>query len=330
MGILEVKDLQLYYRTSRGPVKAVDNVSFNLEKGQTLAVVGESGCGKTSMASAILRVLPRNVHRYTGHVILDGTDVMAYGEEEFRKNVRWKGISMVFQGAMNALSPTIKIGKQVYEPLQVHLDVKKEEALDRAQDSLDHVGLPKTIVDMYAHELSGGMKQRVVIAMALILKPQVVILDEPTSALDVMTQANIINLLKQLRKEEGLSYIFISHDLALASELADHVAIMYAGKVAEIGTAEEIYRDPQHPYTQLLLGSVPLLRATRRPETIPGTPPDLVNPPQGCRFRPRCPYAFEKCTEEPPLEWGKRLAACWLLGNGGSGIGKRRERSPTS
>ena len=329
MAILEVNDLQLYYRTSRGPVKAVDKVSFNLEKGQTLAVVGESGCGKTSMASAVLRILPRNVHRYTGHVFLDGKDVMAYSEEEFRKNVRWKGISMVFQGAMNALSPTMKIGKQVYEPLQVHLDVGKEEALDRAQDSLAHVGLPETILDGYAHELSGGMKQRVVIAMALILRPQVVILDEPTSALDVMTQANIINLLKQLRKEEGLSYIFITHDLALASELADHVAIMYAGKVAEIGTAEEIYRDAQHPYTQLLLGSVPLLRATRTPETIPGTPPDLVNPPQGCRFRPRCPYAFEKCMEEPPLDWGKRLAACWLLGNGGSGIGKRRENNPT-
>ncbi|MEE9592843.1 MAG: ABC transporter ATP-binding protein [Thermoplasmata archaeon] len=328
MGILEVNDLQLYYRTSRGPVKAVDHISFNLDKGETLAMVGESGCGKTSTASAILRILPRNVHRYTGEVFLDGTDIMAYSDEDFRRNVRWKGISVVFQGAMNALSPTMKVGRQIYEPLQVHMELEKEEALERAQTALAHVGLPEMTGDRYAHELSGGMKQRVVIAMALILRPQVVILDEPTSALDVMTQANIINLLKQLKKEEDLSYIFITHDLALASELADHVAIMYAGRMAEIGTAEEIYRDPQHPYTVLLLGSVPLLRATRQPETIPGAPPDLINPPRGCRFRPRCPYAFEKCIEQPPLDWGKRLAACWLQESGGIPIGKRREKSP--
>lgn len=317
MAILDVNNLQLYYRTSRGPVKAVDDVSFDLEGGHTLALVGESGCGKTSTASAILRVLPRNVHKYEGEVILDGTNVMEYSDEEFRKNVRWKGISVVFQGAMNALSPVMKVGKQVYEPLQIHFDMEKEEALDKATESLGHVGLPDYIVDRYAHELSGGMKQRVVIAMALIMRPKVVILDEPTSALDVMTQANIINLLKRLKKEENLAYIFITHDLALASELADHVAIMYAGKVAEVGPSEQIYTEPKHPYTQLLLSSVPLLRATRTPESIPGRPPDLINPPQGCRFRPRCPYAFEKCTEVPPLDWDGRKAACWLMEKGG-------------
>ncbi len=317
MAILDVNNLELYYRTTRGPVKAVDDVSFELNSGETLAMVGESGCGKTSTASAILRVLPRNVQKYEGEVLLDGADVMAYSNEEFRKNVRWKGISVVFQGAMNALSPVIKIGKQVYEPLQIHFDMAKEEAQDKASVSLQQVGLPDYIVDRFAHELSGGMKQRAVIAMALIMHPKVVILDEPTSALDVMTQANIINLLKRMKKEQDLAYIFITHDLALASELADHVAIMYAGKIAEIGTAEQIYRDPKHPYTQLLLRSVPLLRSDRVPESIPGLPPDLINPPQGCRFRPRCPYAFEKCTEQPPLDWDGRRAACWLMEDGG-------------
>lgn len=317
MAMLETHDLELYFRTSRGPVKAVDGVSLKLEQGQTLALVGESGCGKSSTASAILRILPRNVHKYTGEVMFGGKNVMEYSNEEFRKEVRWKGISLVFQGAMNALNPVMRVGRQIYEPLQIHLDVDKEDALERAKESVTSVGLPEYIVKRFPHELSGGMKQRVVIAMALIMRPKIVILDEPTSALDVMTQANIINLLKRLKREMGLSYIFITHDLALASELADLVGIMYAGKLVEIGTSEEVYNDAKHPYTRLLLESVPLLRGTRRPHSIPGTPPDLINPPTGCRFRPRCPYAFEKCTETPPLEWGKRLAACWLLENGG-------------
>ena len=313
MALLDVKDLSLYYRTSRGPVKAVDGISFELGEGETLAVVGESGCGKTSTASAILRVLPRNVHRFTGEVWLGGTNIMEFSNEEFRTKVRWSGISMVFQGAMNSLNPVMKVGYQVGEPLIVHLDASRDEAEEQARLALRNVRLPEYIADRYPHELSGGMKQRVVIAMALIMKPKLVILDEPTSALDVMTQANIINVLKRLKRDERLSYVFITHDLALASELADRVAIMYAGKVAEVGTAEQIYRDPKHPYTRLLLSSVPLLRGAKTPETIPGTPPDLINPPKGCRFRPRCPYAFERCSEEPPLAWGDRLAACWLM-----------------
>jgi len=269
MPTLQVKDLHLYYRTSRGPVKAVDGVSFDLGEKKTLAFVGESGCGKTSTANAIMRALPKNVHRYTG------------------EDVRWRGVSMVFQGAMNSLSPVLKVGFQVAEPLLVHLDAEREEAWEQAVEALKGVRLPEYVANRYPHELSGGMKQRVVIAMALILKPKVVILDEPTSALDVMTQANIINLLKRLQSEEGLSYIFITHDLALASELADYVGIMYAGKLVELGTSEEIYRDAKHPYTQLLLKSVPLLRGEQTPASIPGDPPDLINPPMGCRFRPR-------------------------------------------
>lgn len=310
--MLRVEDLYLYYRTSRGPVKAVDGVSFSLEPGTTLALVGESGCGKTSTASAITRTLPRNVDRYEGKVFLDGENIIEYEDEDFRKKVRWRKIAMVFQGAMNTLNPAIRVGLQVAEPLLVHLETEKDEALEAAEKALKSVGLPPYIARRYPHELSGGMKQRVVIATALILKPSVVILDEPTSALDIMTQANIINMLKELKVEEELSYLFITHDLALASELADHVGIMYAGKIAELAPSDAAYRTPRHPYTQLLLSSVPKLRSDEKPQSIPGIPPDLTDPPAGCRFSPRCPYVFEKCKQEPPLVGDAHLAACWL------------------
>jgi len=295
MAILEVQNLRYWYRTRRGAVKAVDDVSFSVDSGKTLALVGESGCGKTSTAAAILRLLPRNVDTYEGRVLLDGQDIMQYGNEEFRQRVRWRGISMVFQGAMNALSPTTRCGYQVAEPLIVHYGTEKEEAIAATKEALKSVGLPEYVAYRYPHELSGGMKQRVVTAMALIMKPRMVILDEPTSALDVMTQANIINLLKRLQKETGLAYLFITHDLGLASELADDVAIMYAGRIVEIGSSTKVYPTPQHPYTQKLIQSVPLLRKEEAPDFIPGAPPDLTNVPLGCRFHPRCPYAFEPC-----------------------------------
>ena len=295
MAILDVRDLRYYYRTRRGPVKAVDSVSFSIDAGKTLAVVGESGCGKTSTATAILRLLPRNVDTYEGQVLLDDHDIMAYSDEEFRKEVRWRRISIVFQGAMNALSPTIRCGIQLAEPLMVHQDVDKEEALAVAREGLRSVGLPEDVALRYPHELSGGMKQRVVIAMALVMKPKLVILDEPTSALDVMTQANIINLLKRLQREASLSYLFITHDLGLASELADDVAIMYAGRFIEVGPASRVYPSPRHPYTQRLIQSVPLLRSEVAPDFIPGAPPDLTKVPEGCPFHPRCPAAFNLC-----------------------------------
>jgi peptide/nickel transport system ATP-binding protein len=295
MAALEVRNLIYWYRTRRGAVHAVDDISFKLEEGETIAVVGESGCGKTSTANAILRLLPKNVERYEGEIWFGGEDIMTFDNEDFRKKVRWKGISMVLQGALNALNPAVRVGAQVAEPLIVHYDMDRDEAMEQAVGGMKKVGLPSDVVRRYPHELSGGMKQRVVIAMALILKPKVVILDEPTSALDVMTQTNIINLLKEMKAAEHLSYIFITHDLSLASDLADHIAIMYAGQIDEIGPADHVFARPKHPYTGRLLASVPRLRSEETPEFIPGAPPDLTRPPHGCRFHLRCPVAFEKC-----------------------------------
>ena len=315
--LLEVSNLRLYYRTIRGLVHAVDGVSFDLDKGETLGLVGESGCGKSSTALALMRLLPKNVAVFKGKIILDGEDITSLSEEEFRARIRWKKISMVFQGAMNSLNPVLKVGFQVAEPMIVHLNMNKDEALNRARELFKMVGLSPDFVNRYPHELSGGMKQRVVIAMALALNPELIILDEPTSALDVSIQAQIMNLLKRLKKKLGISMIFITHDIALASDLCDRIAVMYAGNIVELGTAEQVLLDPKHPYAQKLIASVPRLREDRMPEFIPGAPPDLVNPPPGCRFHPRCPYATERCKkEEPPLISLKdgRIVKCWLYG----------------
>jgi oligopeptide/dipeptide ABC transporter, ATP-binding protein, C-terminal domain len=261
-----------------------------------------------------------------GEVYLEGKEVLHIPESEFRREVRWKKIAMVPQASMNALNPVIKIGDQMIEPLLLQ-GTGKEEALKMAMDALEAVGLPRDIVNRYPHQLSGGMKQRVIIAMSIMAHPRIVILDEPTSALDVITQANIMNLLKKLKWEFKLSYIFITHDLALASELADAVAIMYAGKIVEIGGAEDIYQNPSHPYTQGLISSVPTLRVDKSLSFIPGEVPSLINPPPGCRFHPRCPYYRDRdylkglCdAKEPPgvkVE-GKssrtHLVHCWLYG----------------
>ncbi|RLE84528.1 MAG: ABC transporter ATP-binding protein, partial [Thermoprotei archaeon] len=312
--ILSVRDLKLYYRTRKGVVKAVDDVSFDLKRGETLAIVGESGCGKTSLAKALIRLLPRNVHTYEGSVVFDGTELMKLSYEDFRKNFLWRRISMVFQGAQNSLNPVLKVGFQVAEPLMVHYGLEKEEALERAKKAVKLVGIDETFVNRYPFELSGGMKQRVVIAMALVTEPDIVILDEPTSALDVITQANIMNLLKRLKRELGLSYIFITHDIALSSELADKVAVMYAGHLLEIAEAETFYKEPLHPYSKGLMASVPTLRSEKKLSYIPGTPPSLIAPPHGCRFHPRCPYAFEKCRKDvPPMfEIKGEYVRCWL------------------
>lgn len=317
--ILNVQNLFLYYCSRGSIVRAVDNISFNLPEKSALALVGESGCGKSSTAIALMRLLPPNTAKYEGNIQMNGLDVSHLSEEEFRRKVRWRIISMVFQGAMNALNPVLKVGFQVAEPLIHNFGYQKEEALALAEEALEDVGLPKGISGRYPHELSGGMKQRVCIAMALVTKPKIVILDEPTSALDIITQANIINLLKQLKKERGLSYIFITHDLALSSELADYVAVMYGGKIVERGPADNLYISPAHPYMKMLLNSIPRLRQDVSLSFIPGAPPDLKDPPLGCRFHPRCPFRVKgKCdVNEPPVfKIGKdHYVACWLYGD---------------
>ena len=315
MSILEVENLLLYYGTRKGIVRAVDKASFTVDRGETLALVGESGCGKSSLAKAIIRVLPRNVHTYRGKVVIDGIDTMKLSDSEHRKKIKWKKVSMVFQGAMNSLNPVLKVGYQVAEALILHSDVDMEEALKRTKEVLKMVGIHEAFIDRYPFELSGGMKQRVVIAMALITRPDIVILDEPTSALDVITQANIMNMLKKLKNELNLSYLFITHDIPLTSELADRVAVMYAGEIVELSHADDFYTNPSHPYSQKLIASVPTLRSDKKLEFIPGEPPSLINPPPGCRFHPRCPHAMDICRrEEPPeiaLEKG-HYVRCWL------------------
>ena len=315
MAILEVRDLYLYYDTPRGPVHAVDGVSFDLPEGSALGLVGESGSGKTSLGLALLRLLPKNVHTYKGRIVLEGRELMALSDEEFRRKIRWRKIAMAFQGAMNVLNPVVKVWLQIAEPLLLE-GTPRARARARVEELLELVGLAKDVADRYPHELSGGMKQRVVLAAALVMNPKVVILDEPTSALDVSIQAQIMNLLKRLKRDLGLSYVFITHDIALASDLCDYMAIVYAGQIVELGTAEQVLLEPEHPYTQGLLESIPRLRSTKLPSFIPGAPPDPVDLPQGCRFRERCPKAFERCTEMPPLLQGKGTGhevRCWLL-----------------
>lgn len=326
MPLLEVKNARLYYQTTKGILRALDGVSFELGEGETLAIVGETGSGKSTLAKLITRVWERNVALVDGEVYLENEEILHMPEERFRKEIRWRKVAMVPQASMNALNPVITIGEQMVEPLVLQ-GVPKQEAMRLAADSLESVGLPRDILSRYPHQLSGGMKQRVVIAMAIMVRPKLLILDEPTSALDVMTQANIMNLLKELKNRLKLSYIFITHDLALASELADSVAVMYAGKIVEIGSADDVYTAPAHPYTQGLMSSMPTLRTDKALSYIPGEVPSLIDPPRGCRFHPRCPYFSKEpglkglCdAEEPPQAeispWAHRrhLAACWLYG----------------
>ncbi len=311
---LDVRDLRVYYYTYAGVVKAVEGVSFQLRKGETLGLAGESGCGKSTLGFSLMNLVPPPGRIAGGSIFLDGMDIAKMSEEELRRKVRWKKISMVFQGAMNALTPVYKIGDQLAEPLMVHKGLEKNEAIEEAKKILPKVGLDPEIVNRYPHELSGGMKQRVMIAMALVLRPEVVIADEPTTALDVIVQAQILNLLKSLKKEFNISLILISHDLSIMAEVVERLAIMYAGKMVEIGSSDELFADPKHPYTQGLLKSIPKL-TEKGLHYIPGTPPDLRNPPQGCRFADRCPFVFDKCRrEEPPMfKVGEtQYAACWL------------------
>jgi len=315
--VLEVENLKLYYKVSEGLVKAVDDVSFFLRKGETLGLVGESGCGKTTTGTALMHMPTPPGYIAGGKIILDGEDIVPLKENEIRRRIRWEKISMVFQGAMNCLTPVYTIGKLMSETLQEHRKIEKTEARNIMVKYLNYVGLSEDVLRRYPHELSGGMKQRVVIAMALFLEPKVIVCDEPTTALDVVVQAQIINLLKELKEKLNLSFIFITHDLATEAEVSDRVQIMYGGKIMEIGTNQQIYGEqgPMHPYTRRLLEATPRLHEeVEELAFIPGTPPDLLRPPQGCKFHERCDVAMEKCkTEEPELiEVAQdHYVACW-------------------
>ena len=315
--ILKVENLKINFFTRKGKVYAVDDISFSLKKGETIGLVGESGCGKTTTVLGLMKMVPTPGEIISGRILIDGKDIIPLSENEMREKVRWVKISMVFQGAMNCLTPVYTIGKQMMETIQAHKEMEYSQAKKKMINYLNLVGLPEDIIRRYPHELSGGMKQRVVIATALFLEPEIVICDEPTTALDVVVQAQIVNLLKGLKKKLGLSVIFITHDLATEAEVADRLLVMYAGKLAEIGTNGQIYGKggPIHPYTEKLLKATPRLHEkVKELSFIPGTPPDLVDPPSGCRFHPRCSEVMERCKkDQPPLIEAEpeHWIACW-------------------
>ncbi len=292
--MIRVRDLSISYRTEDGKILALAGINLDIPDGQTFGIVGESGSGKSTLALALMRLLPRNAKAESGTMEVDGMDVLRLPEEEMVK-LRGRQISMVFQGAMNTLNPLIKIEDQVAEPLLIHGVAEPEEALDAARECLGLAGLGPEVWKKYPHELSGGMKQRSVIATAIVSQPKVLIADEPTTALDVITQAQITNLLRDLQRKLNMTTILISHDLPLVAEVADRIAIFYAGKVCETGTNVQVLRGQAHPYTRGLVGSVMLPGVRKEPSIIRGDPVDLKAPPPGCRFKPRCPEAREDC-----------------------------------
>lgn len=315
MKLLEVNNLQTYFHTSRGELKAVDGVSFDLERGECLGLVGESGCGKTTSALSICNLLPKEGYIHGGEILVDGIDYRKLSDKELRQH-RWKDVSIIFQGAMNAFNPVKRVGWQLAEAMQLHDGLTKEQAWQRAGDLFELVGIPRERVRQYPHEFSGGMKQRAMIAMALACNAKLIIGDEPTTALDVMIQAQILELLEKLRREMGMGMILITHDLSILGETCDRIAVMYAGKIVEMGTVEDIFRRPAHPYTRRLIECFPDIERGRAiPDGIPGYPPDLVEPPAGCRFHPRCHCACEDChLHEPEMRQlgEKHFVACHL------------------
>ena len=307
MAFLVVNGLSAKYNSSQGPVYAVDDVDFELEDGKSMGIAGESACGKSTLGLSLIRMLSGG--KAEGEILFDGNSILEMKESDFDEKYRWKKISMVFQGAMNSLDPVFTIKEQFVEILKQHnFDGDAKQVI---LDAIHSVSLDEPILKTYPHELSGGMKQRVVIAMALLLKPKFVIADEPTTALDVLIQAQIVNLLKNLKKD-GMSFMLITHDLAVLSEIADKIGIMYGGHMVEFGSSEEIYKNPKHPYTQGLLESIPTLKGNI-PKYIKGIPPSLLDAPTECRFIERCPLAIEKCKQVPPKFKTKTgYVRCWL------------------
>lgn len=317
--VLKVEDLSIVYRTNRGDVKATNDVNFELKKGQAMALIGESGSGKTTISLSLIRKLPSNAVVTKGQVLYqrDGNvqDVLKLSNRQLRQ-FRWNECAMVFQGAQNAFNPVLKVSKQFEDTARAHGWTDKKAVRKRALELLRLVRLdPERVYDSYPHELSGGMKQRTLLALGVLLNPQIVILDEPTTALDILTQRAIIDVLNEMQRKLDFSIIFISHDLSLAAEMADVVATVYAGEIVEIGGVNEMFYDSLHPYTYGLLTSVPTLdHSEDLLKSIPGSPPNLINPPSGCKFHPRCEFATDNCkTDNPPLvvDEGNHPAACW-------------------
>ena len=303
--VLSVQDLEVEYRARRGLVKAVNGVSFDLHRGESITLVGESGCGKTTLGLSLVRLLPKQATIREGQILYRrgaaNIDVVDLAPEKLRQ-FRWAECAMVFQGAQNSFNPVLRVWDQIWDTIKAHGGMEKTAARKRALDLLSMVQLePGRVIDAYPHELSGGMRQRVLIAMSLLLNPQVLILDEPTTALDVLTQRTVIEVLRRLKEELGFAMIFITHDLAVAAELADRVATMYAGRIIEIGSVDDIFYHPSHPYSLGLIRAVPTVTGEFMDlASIEGSPPDLIDPPSGCKFHPRCPYATQRSREEEP------------------------------
>ena len=309
MSFISVENLTTRYNVSKGLVHALEDVSFSIKLGESIGIAGESACGKSTLGLSIIRMIS-NGKIYSGKIQFDGKSLLDIPNPDFDKSIRWKEISMVFQGAMNSLDPVFTIQQQFEEVLKQHNfegDIKQT-----INQSLNSVNLDESILKKFPHELSGGMKQRVVISMALLLKPKLVIADEPTTALDVLIQSQIINLLKELKKD-GLSLILISHDLAIISEIAEKIGIMYGGRMVEFGKSSDVYKNPKHPYTKALLQSIPSIKKELKPTYIKGTPPNLLNPKSGCKFFDRCPEAMEKCKKDPPkFKTDSGYVECWI------------------
>lgn len=309
---LKVEDLQVYYFTNRGRVRAVDDISFEISGNESIGIVGESASGKSTLGAAIIRSINPPGKILKGKIYVNGKNVLDFSESNFNRNMRWKKIAVVFQGAMNSLDPVYRISEQLRELMQEHKIKGDHEQF--IYQALTDVGLDKSVANRYPHELSGGMKQRVVIAMALLLQPRILIADEPTTALDVLVQGQIMNLLKKLKAERNMNIVMITHDISLISEIADKIAIMYAGQIVELASSSELLINPKHPYTQALIRAIPKIRDTyTKIESIRGNPPDLASELKGCRFYDRCPHAMEVCLQDPPLFKTKTgYVKCWL------------------